>query len=245
MSARVAAVLATVALGMSLVLARRSLVPTSHALAAVLVGLAIVLGWAATFAVAQTSFEVVPISSITFTGPATDTLMGLVDNTSLPLGFGVRLVPGVFVGAGLMALATREARIERFGPGTPMEHYLIGAVLMGFGSMLVGGCAVGAENVGRICLCHYQVAGGALHVDRRDGVAPPDGRRQTRRADHSAGCMRGTRPSVRSANSAPAAMEASAMIAATLNIDTPERPAPTVQPPARTPPNPISAPPAT
>ena len=91
----------------------------------------------------------VAISSITFTGPSTDTLMGLVNATELPMGFGVGLVPSVFAGAVLTALATREARIERFGPDTPMERYLIGAVLMGFGSMLAGGCAVGAGMSGR------------------------------------------------------------------------------------------------
>ncbi|MGR3698788.1 MAG: YeeE/YedE thiosulfate transporter family protein, partial [Roseovarius sp.] len=43
---------------------------------------------------------------------------------------------------------TREWKIERFGPDTPMERYLIGAALMGFGSMLAGGCAVGAGMSG-------------------------------------------------------------------------------------------------
>jgi uncharacterized membrane protein YedE/YeeE len=148
MSAGVAAAIAGIALLVSLMLARRNLVQPTRAIAAALVGGAVALGWLLTYSIAQVSFEVVPISSITFTGPATDTLMGLVDNLSLPWSFGVGLVPGVFAGSGLMALATREAKIERFGPDTPMERYLIGAVLMGFGSMLAGGCAVGAGMAG-------------------------------------------------------------------------------------------------
>ncbi|MFX0542437.1 YeeE/YedE family protein [Roseovarius sp. S4756] len=148
LSAEIAAISAGAALTLSLLLARRNMVPLSRALAAAIVGFAIALGWATTYAISQVSFEVVPISSVTFTGPSTDTLMGLVDNTRLPWSFGVGLVPGVFAGSGLMALATREARIERFGPGTPMEQYLLGAVLMGFGSMLAGGCAVGAGMSG-------------------------------------------------------------------------------------------------
>ncbi|QIE47202.1 YeeE/YedE family protein [Pseudohalocynthiibacter aestuariivivens] len=143
-----AAVLSAVALGVSLWLGRRHTVQASHTIAAVIVGGAIGLGWLLTYAIAETSFGVVPISSVTFTGPSADTLMGLVNNRALPLSFGIGLVPGVFVGAALMALATREARIERFGPKTPMERYLIGAVLMGFGSMLAGGCAVGAGMSG-------------------------------------------------------------------------------------------------
>jgi uncharacterized membrane protein YedE/YeeE len=139
-----AAALAAAGLVLSFGLAWWRGVRVSHALAAALVGLAVALGWAATCAVARVSFEVVPISSVTFTGPATDTLMGLVNSTRLPAGFGVGLVPGVFAGAGVMALLTGTFRVERFGAETPMERYLLGAGLMGFGAMLAGGCAVGA-----------------------------------------------------------------------------------------------------
>lgn len=148
LNAVAAAVLAAIALAVALYLAHRTQVNWSRALAAAGVGGAVGLGWVLTYAIAQTSFEVVPISSVTFTGPSTDTLMGLVNSTDLPLSFGIGLVPGVFTGAGAMALATREARIERFGRDTPMERYLVGAVLMGFGSMLAGGCAVGAGMSG-------------------------------------------------------------------------------------------------
>lgn len=121
---------------------------TTRIIGAFCVGLAVGLGWLGTYLVAQASFEVVPISSVTFTGPSADTLMGLVNERQLPLGFGSGLVPGVFLGAFLMAAITKEARIQRFEPDTPMERYLVGGVLMGFGSMLAGGCAVGAGMSG-------------------------------------------------------------------------------------------------
>lgn len=143
-----AAGLAAAGLVFGLMLSQRRRVGGTQALAAAGVGFAVGLGWLLTYAIAQSSFEVVAISSVTFTGPSTDTLMGLVNTSDLPLGFGVGLVPGVFIGAGGMALLRREARIERFGVDTPMERYLIGAVLMGFGSMLAGGCAVGAGMSG-------------------------------------------------------------------------------------------------
>ncbi|MEH6645633.1 YeeE/YedE family protein [Sulfitobacter sp.] len=148
LTSTMAAGLAAVGLIFGIWLAHRRHVVTTEALAAAGVGLAIGLGWLLTFAIAQSSFEVVAILSVTFTGPSTDTLMGLVNTAELPLGFGVGLVPGVFVGAGGMALLRREARIERFGIDTPMERYLIGTVMMGFGSMLAGGCAVGAGMSG-------------------------------------------------------------------------------------------------
>lgn len=148
MSSEFAAIASGIALIGAVLLAVRSKVMRSHMLAAALVGVAVGLGWVATYAIGQTSFEVVAVSSVTFTGPSADTLMGLVNSPVLPLDFGVGLVPGVFAGAGIMALFTGEARIERFGPDTPMERYLVGAALMGFGSMLAGGCAVGAGMSG-------------------------------------------------------------------------------------------------
>jgi uncharacterized membrane protein YedE/YeeE len=143
-----AAVLALVGLVGASILARRTGVGISRVVAAGGVGLAVGLGWLATYLIAQSSFDPVALSSVTFTGPSTDTLMGLVNAAVLPAGFGVGLVPGVFFGAATMALITREMRIERFGPDTPMERYLVGACLMGFGSMLAGGCAVGAGMSG-------------------------------------------------------------------------------------------------
>ncbi len=140
--------------------------------AAIVVGITIGLGWGGTYAVSQASFEVIPVSSITFTGPSADTMMGLVNERSLPLGFGSGLVPGVFLGAMAMALMTKEAKIQRFGPDMPMERYLVGGVLMGFGSMLAGGCAVGAGMSGGsifaltawVALLSMWVGAGMTHV---------------------------------------------------------------------------------
>ncbi|MFK7881792.1 YeeE/YedE family protein [Roseobacter sp.] len=112
------------------------------------VGIAVFAGWQLTYLIAQSSFEVVSVQSVTFTGPATDTLMGLVNERHLPAGFGLGLVPGVFAGAMVMAVLKGEARLQRFGPDIPMERYLFGGILMGFGSMLAGGCAVGAGLTG-------------------------------------------------------------------------------------------------
>ena len=57
------------------------------------------LGWAFTALIAANSFEIVPVSSVTFHRPATDTLMTLVTQRSVALSFGIAC-PGVFVGAG-------------------------------------------------------------------------------------------------------------------------------------------------
>ena len=140
--------IAGAALIASLFFARRSGVARGETLAAAIVGLAVAGGWVGTYAVAQSSFDVVGITSVTFTGPSTDTLMSFVTVRQMPLSFGIGLVPGVFIGSALAALLTGTWRIQRFGPDAPMERYLVGAALMGFGSMLAGGCAVGAGMSG-------------------------------------------------------------------------------------------------
>jgi uncharacterized membrane protein YedE/YeeE len=204
-------------------------------MAALLVGVAVGLGWLLTYRVSQVSFEVVPVSSITFTGPSTDTLLRLVVETSMPAGFGLGLVPGVALGAALAAVLTREFRIERFGPDTPMESYLVGAFLMGFGAMLAGGCAVGAGmSGGAIFSLTAWVAVFAMWV----------GAMSTHRILQAAAGTPKEPLANRAASQPPARMEASAKSAAMLPVATPERPAPTVQPPASTPPTPMSAPPA-
>lgn len=139
---------ALISLGMAIWFSHRRGTQASRIVAACIVGLAVGLGWLSTYQVALASFDIVPISSITFTGPSADTLMGLVNNRSLPLSFGSGLVPGVFLGAMAMAMLNGEAKIQRFEADTPMERYLLGGVLMGFGSMLAGGCAVGAGMSG-------------------------------------------------------------------------------------------------
>lgn len=139
---------ATVCLLLSVGLARHRKIAWTKMFAAACVGGAVALGWIVTYTLSQISFEVIPVASITFTGPATDTLMAFVSERSVPPSFGLGLIPGVFIGAGGAALGYREWRIERFGPDTPMERYLLGAVLMGFGAMLAGGCAVGSAMSG-------------------------------------------------------------------------------------------------
>ncbi|MGX9353931.1 YeeE/YedE family protein [Roseobacteraceae bacterium S113] len=134
--------------GVALLLGQRQKVKRRDLAFAALVGVAVYAGWQITFAISQASFEIIAVQSVTFTGPSTDTLMGLVNARSLPVSFGFGLVPGVFIGAMVAAILSGEARLQRFEADVPMERYLAGGALMGFGSMLAGGCAVGAGMSG-------------------------------------------------------------------------------------------------
>ena len=135
-------------LAVALWLARRSDMTPWAVVSALGVGAVVALGWWVTNWHANWSFEPVTVQSVSFTGPSTDTLMALVNEPRIPYTFGVGLVPGVFLGALLASLAARQFQLQSFDKDTGMVRYLIGAVLMGFGSMLAGGCAVGAGVTG-------------------------------------------------------------------------------------------------
>ncbi|MBC8338636.1 MAG: YeeE/YedE family protein [Alphaproteobacteria bacterium] len=113
------------------------------------VGLTIAAGWLVTYSISTQSFNPVSVKSISFIGPSADTLMGFINHPSMPLVFDLGLVPGVFAGSFFAALLGRELKWQCFSiEESPMPRYVIGAVLMGFGGMLAGGCAVGAAMTG-------------------------------------------------------------------------------------------------
>lgn len=140
--------LGALGLACALWLARRARIGIPIVGSALGVGLTIAAGWVFTFRVSQLSFSGVQVKSISFIGPSADTLMGLINSPSVPLGFDTGLVPGVFAGSLLAALMTREWKVHGFHDGPSMVRYLFGAGLMGFGGMLAGGCAVGAGVTG-------------------------------------------------------------------------------------------------
>lgn len=115
---------------------------------ALAVGGSVALGWFLTNWHASWSFDTIAVQSVSFTGPSADTLMGLINMPKIHLSFDVGLVPGVFFGAMAASLLTREFEVQKFTEETGLTRYLIGAVLMGFGGMLAGGCAVGAGVTG-------------------------------------------------------------------------------------------------
>lgn len=133
---------------LALWLAKRTQAQPWYQFGAVMVGLSVALGWGLTAWHASWSFDVVSVKSVSFTGPSADTLMGLINMPSLPLSFDVGIVFGVFAGSFLAALVSRQFQIQTFTESTGLFRYLIGAVLMGFGGMLAGGCAVGAGVTG-------------------------------------------------------------------------------------------------
>ena len=111
-------------------------------------GLSVAAAWGFSQAVASSSFESVQIQGLTFSGPSAEWLMRVLLSPAPGIGFDFGLLPGVFAGSFLGAWLGRDLKLEGFHDGYSMTRYIAGAVLMGFGSMLAGGCAVGAGVTG-------------------------------------------------------------------------------------------------
>lgn len=124
--------------------ARRQRVAVWGWAGAIGVGLAVAGAWWVTYAIQSQAFDPHPIQALSFTGPSAELLTRVLFAADRPLGFDMGLMPGVFLGSFLAAWAFGELRLEGFDGGPGMRRYIVGAVCMGFGGMLAGGCAVGA-----------------------------------------------------------------------------------------------------
>ncbi|MCH7342285.1 YeeE/YedE family protein [Pelomonas sp. CA6] len=111
-----------------------------------MVGLSVAGAWWFTAWVASSAFDAqpAPVQSLSFTGPSAEVLVRVLFAPEREPSFDFGLVPGVFLGSFLAAALFRELKLEGFNGGPAMRRYLVGAMLMGFGGMLAGGCAVGA-----------------------------------------------------------------------------------------------------
>ena len=126
------------------VFALRSGAPISHMAMAGAIGLLVPLGWVGTGFLLLDYFDPIPLQSMGFTGPTADTLFWTVAATSIPAGFGTGLAAGVVAGSLAAALAGGQFRWESLESPRQTGRYLAGAVMMGTGGVLAGGCTVGA-----------------------------------------------------------------------------------------------------
>jgi uncharacterized protein len=124
--------------------ARRQRVPAWGWAGAIGVGLTIAAAWWATYAIGKVSFDPHPIQALSFTGPSSEFLTRVLFATDKPPTFDLGLIPGVFLGSFIAAWLFGELKLEGFEGGASMRRYIAGAMCMGFGGMLAGGCAVGA-----------------------------------------------------------------------------------------------------
>jgi uncharacterized membrane protein YedE/YeeE len=135
---------------------------------AALLGALVPAGWIGTGFVLYDDFDPVALQSLSFTAPFADTLFWSIASTSIPANFGVGLIGGALVGALVSSLLFGSFQWQSFHAPAETGRYAGGAVLMGVGGVLAGGCTVGAGLAGvptlsiAALLAILSIAGGAL-----------------------------------------------------------------------------------
>lgn len=119
-----------------------------HWLSAIVIGLAIPLGWIVTGILGADSFDPAPLASLTFVAPVGEGLIYLMTYTGATVSFGIAAVAGTVFGGFLASLAQGQFRLETFADGNDFLRHLVGAALMGAGGVLAMGCTIGQGLTG-------------------------------------------------------------------------------------------------
>jgi uncharacterized membrane protein YedE/YeeE len=120
---------------------------TTLALAA-LIGALVPTAWVGTGFVLYDDFDPIAMQALSFTAPASEALFFTVASTAVPANFGAGLLGGVIVGALIAALLSGGFQWQSFTSPRQTGRYMAGAVIMGLGGVLAGGCTVGAGLAG-------------------------------------------------------------------------------------------------
>jgi hypothetical protein len=107
------------------------------------VGLAIVIGWAGSFAVAQHGFTAMPIVSHSFSAPVGESLLWWMTGSARAPSFAVGSVTGVILGAFAGSLVKGHFRWEACEDPRELRRQITGAGLMGAGAVVALGCTIG------------------------------------------------------------------------------------------------------
>ncbi|QYK40417.1 MAG: YeeE/YedE family protein [Paracoccaceae bacterium] len=156
----------------ALALALRGRLSPLQIVAGVAIGLLVPIAWVGTGLVLLDDFDPIPMEALSFTLPAADTLFWTIASTAIAPAFGTGLFLGTLAGALLAALGAGSFRWQSFSAPRETGRYAAGAVLMGIGGVLAGGCTLGAGLSGvpalsvAAVLTLAAIAGGAIATDR-------------------------------------------------------------------------------
>jgi uncharacterized membrane protein YedE/YeeE len=157
----------------SLVLGDRRLWRAPRLLAAgILLGGCVTAGWVLTGVLAD-DFSAPPRpQSLTFVAPVGKAIYATLLNTGSLADFGIGSVFGVILGSWIAAWQADEFRWEAFDDHREMRRHLAGAVLMGVGGVLAGGCTIGQGlTAGSMLALSWPIAVGSMIIGARLGIA--------------------------------------------------------------------------
>lgn len=140
--------------------------------AGVVLGLGVVAGWLATQYLVDEFVHAARPQSLTFVAPAAVTLHGLLLDGAKLVNFGTASIIGVILGAFAAAHGSDEFRWEAFDDAREMRRHLSGAVLMGAGGVLCGGCTIGQGiTAGSLLALSFPLAVASMVLGARLGIA--------------------------------------------------------------------------
>ena len=108
-----------------------------------LVAGAIVSGWIGTQWVARNGFDGLPVVTHTFSAPIGESLIYLMSASGNSVSFATGSVLGVLIGAFVGSMIKGHFRWEACDDARELRRQILGAALMGIGSVLALGCSVG------------------------------------------------------------------------------------------------------
>jgi uncharacterized protein len=140
--------------------------------AGLVLGMGIAAGWLFTGVLTDPFEAKVRVQSLTFVAPVARGFASLVFGSREWLDFGVMSVLGVVFGAYLAARKGDEVRWEAFDDHIEMRRHLVGAVMMGVGGVLAGGCTIGQGlTAGSLLAVTWPVAVLGIMLGARLGLA--------------------------------------------------------------------------
>jgi hypothetical protein len=135
-------------------------------------GIAVVAGWLITI-MASDEFAAAPRpQSLTFVSTVGKTIYAGIFHPTGFADFGVASVLGVVIGSFVAGLINGEWRWEAFDDDREMRRHIAGAMLMGVGGILAGGCTIGqGMTAGSVLSLSWPFAIGGIVVGARLGIA--------------------------------------------------------------------------
>lgn len=140
--------------------------------AGVALGLGVIAGWIVTSLLGDDFTTPKNPQSLTFVSTIGKALYAGLLNISNFADFGVASVFGVIAGSFLAAWRADELRWDAFDDDREMRRHLCGAVLMGVGGILAGGCTIGQGiTAGSVLALSWPFAVGGMMLGARIGIA--------------------------------------------------------------------------
>lgn len=110
---------------------------------AIVVGSAIIAGWAGSSFVATNGFTDMPVVSHSFSAPVGETLLYAMTGSARAPSFAVGSVTGVLLGAFIGSLLKGHFRWEACDDPRELRRQITGSAIMGTGAVIAMGCTVG------------------------------------------------------------------------------------------------------